>query len=237
MKNKFIPKFILGSVCLLAVTSTAYATDTVKDVTPPFGKLVIEGATEVNNVNYVTRDEVTLRIYAKDDTCADDEIKYYISTSPIDKTARLSNDVWKNYATGMTETVTLPDTTGKNVFYLVLKDKYDNISTIFSGGNTEYTIKFDANGTGATETPADQVGYFGMALNLTSNVPKCDGHYFLGWSTNPNATVATYEQGALIPASVFGNSTTSPITLYAVWTTTTDRTTITCRQSTNWRLC
>lgn len=228
MKKNFLLKFIFGSVCLLAATSSVYASDTIiKDVTPPFGKLVVEGATEVNNINYVARNEVTLRIYAKDDTCKDSEIKYYLSTSPIDKSTRLDDSVWKDYTTGMTETVTLPDTTGKNVFYLVLKDKYDNISTIFSGGNTEYTITFNANGDGVVEVPPDQKGYFGMPLNLTSRVPKWDGHFFLGWSTNPNATAATYEQGGLIPSAVFGNSTTSPITLYAVWTTTADRTTIT----------
>ena len=40
--------------------------------------LSIVGATEVNNINYVDRQNVTVQIYASDDKCQDTEIKYYM---------------------------------------------------------------------------------------------------------------------------------------------------------------
>ena len=226
MKKNIIPKLILGSACLLAFGNTSYATETKVDVTPPFGRIAIVGATEVNDVNYVERKEVTIQIYAKDDTCADEEIKYYISTTPIDRATRLDDSVWKTYTQGKTETMTLPDLTSTNIFYAVFKDKYDNISTIYDGGNTEYTIKYNANG--GTGAPKDQIGHYGMALNLTTAVPEKEGFYFLGWSTNAGATKPSYEQGDIVPASVF-NGANQTINLYAIWTNTADRTTIVSR--------
>lgn len=223
MKKNIMPKLMLGSAFLLALSGTSYASETKVDVTPPFGRISIVGATEVNDVNYIERKEVTLQIYAKDDTCSDDEIKYYITTTPIDKSTRLNDSVWKSYSQGITETLELPDLTSTNIFYAVFKDKYDNISTIYDGGNTEYTVKYNANG--GTGAPNDQKGHYGMALNLTTVVPEKEGYYFLGWSTNAGATKPSYEQGDIIPASVF-NGASQTINLYAIWTNTVDRTTI-----------
>lgn len=74
-----------------------------------------------------------------------------------------------------------------------------------------YTIAFNANsGTGSMSNLAMTVG---TAKNLTANTFTRSGYTFLGWSTDKNATAATYTD----KQSVKNLATSGTVTLYAVW--------------------
>lgn len=189
--------------------------NTVKDVTAPYGKLIVKNATNVDNVNYVTKTSAEIEIVAADDTCEASEIKYYFSTEPISDTEKVPDNLWKTYADGTVETVTLPSLTSTNKFYAIFKDKYGNTSKIYTGSNFEKTITYNANG--GSEAPVSQTVQNEMPAYVTNVKPKPanENEYFLGWSTDPNATDIEYYEGDLIPASELENN----ITLYAVYTT------------------
>lgn len=225
MKKQFWKSMLKNTVAagvliatIFASTSFAEAEGAPVDVTPPWGRLKITGATMVNNINYVERTEVEVQIYANDNMCLDSEIKFYISTEPISDTEALADNLWENYTTGMTKTITLPNTTSTNTIYAIFKDATGNTSLIYNGANTQYTIVYDANGGTETPTGVGTTGYFGMPFTVTTQAPKKEGYYFLGWSTNPSATSASYRKGDIIPANVF-MGTNKTITLYAIWTT------------------
>ena len=78
-----------------------------------------------------------------------------------------------------------------------------------------YTINYNANG--GTGEMAPSKGYIGGST-LSQNTFTRDGYYFVGWSTDPSATTATYTNGATITDDLApaGGS----VTLYAVWTDT-----------------
>jgi uncharacterized repeat protein (TIGR02543 family) len=76
-----------------------------------------------------------------------------------------------------------------------------------------YTIKYNANG--GTGTMADSLGQLGQSVSLQANVFTRNNYRFLGWSTNPNATTATYADGASV-----NMTSTSGGTLYAIWSNT-----------------
>ena len=147
-----------------------------KDVTAPHGSISIQGATEVNNINYVDRTSIVVSIQAQDDTCSASEIKYYLSTSPISTEEVLNESLWKTYSEGVTETIELSDTSPKNKIYAVFKDKYGNTSAIYNGDATKYTVTFDANG--GENAPGAQSVYYGMSLNLSMERPIKTGKYF-----------------------------------------------------------
>ena len=71
-----------------------------------------------------------------------------------------------------------------------------------------YTISYSANG--GTGAPASQTKVYGKPINLSSTIPERSGYVFLGWSSNPNATGATYSSGQFY-------TTNGSIKLYAVW--------------------
>lgn len=77
-----------------------------------------------------------------------------------------------------------------------------------------YAVSYNANG--GTGAPAAQAKTHGVALTLSVTVPTRAGYDFLGWSTDPSATLPTYRYG---PAHDVATSfTTDAITtLYAVW--------------------
>ena len=76
-----------------------------------------------------------------------------------------------------------------------------------------YTVNYNANG--GTGTTASSSHTYGTAKALTTNGFSKTGHTFLGWSTSPSATTATYTNGQ----SVTNLTATSggTVTLYAVW--------------------
>ncbi|MBP5510039.1 MAG: InlB B-repeat-containing protein [Kiritimatiellae bacterium] len=75
-----------------------------------------------------------------------------------------------------------------------------------------YTVTFNANG-GTGAAMASQGFTYGTAQNLSNGSYTRTGYTFLGWSTNPQATSATYANGA----SVSNLVTSGTLALYAVW--------------------
>lgn len=190
------------------------------DVTPPWGRIVIQGAREVDSVNYVDRQEVVVEIYAADDMCADEEIKYYLSQSEISDTTKIADSDWKSYTTGKTETITLNSTSSMNTIYAVFKDHNGNTSLIYTGSALEQTINYNANATDATmPTGMASKRMHGAPFVVTSQTPKRTGYFFRGWALTANATTPSFYAGDIIPADMsLGNG--SSATLYAVWTQT-----------------
>lgn len=186
------------------------------DVTPPWGRIVIQGATEVDSVNYVDRKDVVVEIYASDDMCADRQIMYYLSTSEISDTTKIASDEWKYYSVGATENVTLPNTTSMNTIYAVFKDHNGNTSLIYKGSAVEQTITYDANATDATmPTGMASKRMHGAPFVVTSQTPKRTGYFFKGWALTADATTPNFYAGDIIPADMtIGNGNTA--TLYAL---------------------
>jgi uncharacterized repeat protein (TIGR02543 family) len=77
-----------------------------------------------------------------------------------------------------------------------------------------YRIKYDANG-GSGGPMADTLGNMGASVSLQANAFTRNNYRFLGWSTNPNATTATYTNGQSV-----NMTSTSGGTLYAIWSNT-----------------
>ena len=72
----------------------------------------------------------------------------------------------------------------------------------------QYNISYDANGGNGAPNP--QTKTHDIALVLSSTKPSRDGYRFLGWSTSPSASGATYNSGSSYTKN-------SAVTLYAVW--------------------
>jgi hypothetical protein len=79
---------------------------------------------------------------------------------------------------------------------------------------TGYTISYNANvpaGITVTNMPTSQLKFHGTDLTLRSNTPVHSmGFTFLGWSTNRNATTATFRADGTYTAD-------APAALFAVW--------------------
>jgi len=71
-----------------------------------------------------------------------------------------------------------------------------------------YAVTYDANG--GSGAPASQTKTYGIDLELSTTRPTREGYSFLGWSTSPTATSATYFVGGTYKEN-------SDATLYAVW--------------------
>lgn len=76
-----------------------------------------------------------------------------------------------------------------------------------------YTVNYNANG--GTGTTASSSHTYGVAKALTSNGFSRTGYTFLGWSTSPSATTATYTNGQSV--SNLSSTNGATVTLYAVW--------------------
>lgn len=226
--KKLLKKSLLmtgGMIMLLSCGAMAFPESSVQayydnDVTPPWGRIAITGAAEVNNVNYVDRQQVEVQIYAADDMCSDSEIKYYLSTSEISDTSKITN--WQDYSTGLKVNITLPSTTSLNKIYAVFKDANGNTSLIYSGSNLEQTVTYDANASDATmPTGLASKRTYGAPFVVTTQVPKREGYFFKGWGLTASDTTPSFYAGDIIPADM-SIGTDSAATLYAIWTTTTE---------------
>ena len=217
MNSKFIKKLLIAGGMMMAMSSTALATQVTydeNDVTPPWGRIIIQGATEVNSVNYVDREQVTVEIYARDNVS--DTIYYHLSTSAISTTSEITD--WTLYQEGATQTVDLPNVSSTNTIYAVFKDKNGNTSYIHDDSLSR-TIVYDTNGGTQGISGVDTTLTAGESHVVTMQRPKWDGHFFLGWSTKSNVTEASYEPGDVIAYSELAGLGDT-ITLYAIWTTT-----------------
>lgn len=75
-------------------------------------------------------------------------------------------------------------------------------------GPLTYNISYNANGGSAS--PKSQEKTHDMPLTLQQNLPQRSGYLFMGWSTDPNAEIASYMPGDIYSAN-------SDAVLYAVW--------------------
>ncbi len=91
---------------------------------------------------------------------------------------------------------------------------------IWSRGS--YTLKFDANGGERTAEMADRRVDVGSTEYLPS--PTRLGYNLAGWARTPDATEAEYRMGT---GYDFGGTRDATVTLYAVWSPTTQRCTVT----------
>ena len=78
--------------------------------------------------------------------------------------------------------------------------------------NTYYVV-YNANG--GSGSMATQAMSYGTAYNLSANAYSRSGYTFLGWSTNPSATTATYANGQAVSNLTATNG--GSVILYAVW--------------------
>lgn len=94
------------------------------------------------------------------------------------------------------------------------KYNLNNNMTLYAQYNPiKYNVEYNAHdGTG---TMADSVYTYDTAKALTANTFTRAGYEFIGWSTSPTATTATYTNGQSVKNLTSTNGGT--ITLYAVW--------------------
>ena len=200
----------------LAISTNTYAAYYENDITPPWGRAQIEKSAKVDGTTYVGETPVTVKIYAKDDMCKPEEIKYYISTEPISNTTKL--DTWYNYEEGKSHEISLADD-GTGRIYTIFKDANGNTSLTYeANANTSQTIKFNANGGIGVPTGINTKRTYGMPYILPNQAPDKEGYYFTGWSTDSKATVGSYRFGDVIPADISLGSD-DEVTLYAIYGT------------------
>ena len=186
----------------------------IVDVIPPKGSITVKDAIIRNNINYVPSSNVTLEISAQDNISTSSEIKVYITTEAIDLTKTIADALWENYSNGMTKSITITNLSATTRIYALFKDAAGNTSAAFTGADTEYSIIYNLNGgTGSIE---NGTANYGSPAILSNKVPTKSGMYFLGWSTNASATVASYKAGGVMQADTF-SGTNKNINLYAVW--------------------
>ncbi len=86
--------------------------------------------------------------------------------------------------------------------------KVEGCSQCYPSAATYYTLYYNANG--GSNAPSAQRVKANTGFNLSSSKPTRSGYTFLGWSTNKNASSASYAPGKGVKIS-------SNVTLYAVW--------------------
>lgn len=88
------------------------------------------------------------------------------------------------------------------------------------GGTTTYYAQVDFNANGGTGAPTSVSGSTTntdqyVVLSVPYGQPTRSGYTFLGWSLSATASTPSYFPGGTI--TVYGTTTTSYYTLYAVW--------------------
>jgi len=216
VKRKNLNTILLVASILTAINSgKALAAKYTNDVTPPYGRISIVGAsTDENGEEYVTGKKVNVEIYAKDDMCEDTEIKYYLSEEPINIGEQIEE--WNSYVSGENATFTFENYEGSKKVYAIFKDANGNTSVKHTGEQTEFSITYNANGGTGDLTTANTIASYGQSIVVTSQTPKMEGKYFIGWSIDANATAARFRPREIIPAETFVG-TNRDIVLYAVW--------------------
>ena len=226
MKNKVLNKVLLigGLIGLLGITvaATNLGNYYEQDVTPPWGRIAVKSALKINGINYVESEKVTVEIFAEDDICKEEEIKYYLSLSPIEDVGKIAEENWKSYKAEATEEITIDNLDTINTIYAVFKDKNGNTSHIYSGSLYEQTIVYDMNTTDPVEfdtTVINNKRIHGVPYIIPTQAPKREGYYFIGWSTDQLATKGDFYAEDIIPADMELGTDETTATLYAVWST------------------
>ena len=202
---------LIGNTVLESKTLAAYYEN---DITPPWGRVHVEKSAKIDGTTYVGETPVNVKIYAKDDMCLDEEIKYYISTEPISNTSKL--DTWYDYAEGKTHEINLNDD-GTGKVYTIFKDATGNTSITYeANANTAQEVIFDINGGQGEIQGVEKDRIYGMPYIVPIQMPYKNGYTFLGWSTDKEANVGSYRQGDAIPADI-SLGTEESVTLYAIY--------------------
>lgn len=111
---------------------------------------------------------------------------------------------------------------GTKEYYLGMAiDKDKDVTLVAQYDPNRYTIKYDANLTGATGTVGSQTYEYDTAdFKLTTDAFTSTTKDFLGWSLTADSTTATYVPGAAIDDALKAAmvaSANESVTLYAVW--------------------
>lgn len=100
-------------------------------------------------------------------------------------------------------------------------DKDKDVTLVAQYDPNQYTIKYDANLTGATGTVGSQTYEYDTAdFKLTTDAFTSTTKDFLGWSLRADSTTASYAPGAAIDDALKAAmvaSANESVTLYAVW--------------------
>lgn len=111
---------------------------------------------------------------------------------------------------------------GTKEYYLGMAiDKDKDVTLVAQYDPNQYTIKYDANLTGATGTVDSQTYEYDTAdAKLTTDAFTSTTKDFLGWSLRADSTTASYAPGAAIDDALKAAmvaSANESVTLYAVW--------------------
>ena len=205
---------IILSINNILLGTEVFAVYYKNDITPPWGRVYVEKSAKVDGTTYVGESPVSVKIYAKDDMCKDEEIKYYISTEPISTTTKLRT--WYDYEEGKSHEINL-NNEGTGKVYTIFKDANGNTSLTYEANvNTSQKIIFDKNGGQGDIQGVEKERIYGMPYIIPIQMPFKNGHTFLGWSTDKEATVGSYRQGDAIPPDA-SLGTEESITLYAIY--------------------
>jgi uncharacterized repeat protein (TIGR02543 family) len=214
LKKADIEWLFIAIMIILIIVPKSVQADSI-DVIPPKGSITIKNATIESGEKIVNGSKVLVGISATDNVSSANEIKVYISINEIPDTKKLDEEDWETYYDGYTKAMRVSESGEKDKVYVSIKDKSGNTNTIFTSASATYNIIYNPNG-GSIVSQQTHIGYYGMPYKVTNELPINEGKYFMGWSTNANATVASYMQGETIPASVF-SGTQDDIILYAIW--------------------
>lgn len=221
--KKTLQKLLVAGGMIAAMCGITFATGLEgyyeSDVTPPWGRISVKSALKINDVNYIDSEKAIIEVYAIDDKCKENEIKYYVSTKPIADVGKISGDDWKPYSLGATAEVPINDLDTTNTIYAVFKDKNGNTSHIYNGDVYEQTVIFDMNTTDEVEFESgiNTTRWHGAPFIIPTQVPTREGYYFVGWSTDKASTTASFYADDIVPADVALGTDEKTATLYAVW--------------------
>ena len=121
---------------------------------------------------------------------------------------------WNTEADGSGISYTIGSSSYGTTFHAAAGTNINNV-TLYAQWALNRTITFDKNASDATGTMGSQTINGGASAALTSNAFSRSGYAFNGWSTNPDGTGTSYNNGASY--SVPADNTEANVTLYAKW--------------------
>lgn len=164
--------------------------------------------------------------------------KLYVGGSWHSITLKKSTVAWSgaNDPYTATATITVSGLSNSQTSLTGVKFKVESSSSSYPGGEltstscsnisvpawTSYTVSYNANG--GSGAPSAQTKYKGVNLTLRSDEPTKEGYNFLGWATSSTASSPAYYPGGLF-------TTDATTTLYAVWESANNKSTITLSKS------
>lgn len=199
-----------GHGTLSSNKSTIYAT-------VPFGGWQLtEGNATIsgNNITYGSYDSTVKAKWNESDTKLNDSLPTLSATG-------YDFDGWYTSSSGGTKVTNSTNITSNMTLYAHwTAHKYKVAFNKNSGrhvrkGISEAALSEATQYENVSGTMSNEDFTYDSAKNLTSNGYSWPGHKFLGWSTDPNATKASYTNGQSVNNLTSENGKT--VTLYAIW--------------------